>query len=99
MNRIVLLAGCFTASLLSGACAAGSQKAPQVDVVNGTFAGVYLPTYEQEAFLGMHYAQDTSGQQRFRRPKYIDEKWSGVRDAIKYTPAVSLFIPVPWRRF
>lgn len=57
---------------------------PTVTVLNGTYAGLYLPTFEQDLFLGMPYAQDTSAENRFRVPQALNETWTGTRTAKQY---------------
>lgn len=57
---------------------------PTVTVLNGTYEGVYLPTYNQDVFLGMPFAQDTGGQNRFRVPQALNTTWNGTREAKQY---------------
>lgn len=60
---------------------------PTVTVRNGTYAGVSLPTFKQDAFLGIPYAQDTGGHNRFRVPQALNTTWTGVRTAQNYSNA------------
>lgn len=60
---------------------------PHVTVLNGTYAGVYLPAFNQDVFLGMLYAQNTSGENRFRIPQSLTETWQGARSAKEYGDA------------
>lgn len=80
MARPVLL------GLLAGLATLSSAE-PLVSLRNGTYAGLSLPQYEQEVFLGIPYAQDTGGENRFRIPQSLTETWDGVRDAKAYSPA------------
>lgn len=60
---------------------------PRVTILNGTYSGLYLPNFQQDLFLGMPYAQDTGGQNRFRIPQSLTEAWNGTRAATWYGPA------------
>lgn len=60
---------------------------PTVSLINGTYEGRYLSTFNQDVFLGIPYAQDTSGQNRFRIPQSLNETWSGTRPATNYSNA------------
>lgn len=61
-----------------GSTAARLTRAdPVVTLTNGSYEGLYLPSFEQDIFLGVPYAQDTGGQNRFRVPQSLNETWSG----------------------
>ncbi|KAH8884135.1 alpha/beta-hydrolase [Thozetella sp. PMI_491] len=60
---------------------------PTVTVLNGTYAGLHLPQFGQDVFLGIPYAQDTGGENRFRIPQALDASWEGIRDAKIYGDA------------
>ncbi|KAI0444985.1 alpha/beta-hydrolase [Xylaria telfairii] len=60
------------------------SKAPTVKTVNGTYEGLYLPDWNQDAFLGIPYAQPPVGQLRYRRPLSVNESFSGIRNATQY---------------
>ncbi|KAH7039810.1 Alpha/Beta hydrolase protein [Microdochium trichocladiopsis] len=68
----------------SASCQPTTSTAPTAKVRNGTYAGVSLSGFKQDAFLGMPYAQDTGGQNRFRVPQALNTSWSGVRTAQNY---------------
>ncbi|KAF2502928.1 alpha/beta-hydrolase [Lophium mytilinum] len=57
---------------------------PIVKVINGSYSGLFLPEFKQELFLGIPYAQDTGGQNRFLIPQGLNESWEGVRAAKQY---------------
>ncbi|KAI4703027.1 hypothetical protein J4E81_001904 [Alternaria sp. BMP 2799] len=57
---------------------------PTVTVLNGTYEGVHLPSFNQDIFLGIPYAQDTGGQNRFRIPQSLNTTWNGTRPAKSY---------------
>lgn len=60
---------------------------PIVTVKNGSYSGLHLPQFSQDVFLGMPYAQDTGGQNRFRIPQSLTESWNGTRAAKNYSDA------------
>lgn len=57
---------------------------PHVTVLNGTYAGLHSPAFQQDLFLGMPYAQDTGGENRFRIPQALNESWQDIRSAKQY---------------
>ncbi|OTB03037.1 hypothetical protein M426DRAFT_61060 [Hypoxylon sp. CI-4A] len=59
---------------------------PVVVLNNGSYEGLYLPDFDQDIFLGIPYAQDTSGPNRFRIPQSLDKTWEGTRAAKAYGP-------------
>ncbi|KAI1386922.1 alpha/beta-hydrolase [Hypoxylon trugodes] len=65
---------------------AGTVANPVVAVRNGSYEGLYLPAFDQDIFLGIPYAQDTGGANRFRIPQSLDETWDGIRNAKAYGP-------------
>ncbi|KAI1124764.1 alpha/beta-hydrolase [Nemania abortiva] len=72
------------ALLLSNLTAALSLKTPTAKTVNGTYEGLYLSDWKQDAFLGMPYAQPPVGQLRYRRPLPVNESFTEVRKATQY---------------
>ncbi|KAI0908810.1 lipase [Ustulina deusta] len=61
-----------------------NSQGPTVKTTNGTYGGLYLPDWNQDAFLGMPYAQPPVGQLRYRRPLSVNESFDGVRRATRY---------------
>ncbi|KAI1076742.1 alpha/beta-hydrolase [Whalleya microplaca] len=57
---------------------------PVVSVKNGSYEGLHLPGFNQDLFLGIPYAQDTGGANRFRVPQALNETWNGTREAKAY---------------
>jgi len=87
MKPHVLLAG--TVGLLSDLASASAPEEyhsgpPKATVSNGTYEGLYLSDWNQDAFLGMPYAQPPVGQLRYRWPLPINESFNGVRKATQY---------------
>ncbi len=58
-----------------------------VTVRNGTYAGLSLLSFNQDAFLGVPYAQDAGGLNRFRVPQALNTTWTGTRNAKNYSRA------------
>ncbi|KAF2467248.1 alpha/beta-hydrolase [Lindgomyces ingoldianus] len=80
------------ATLLFATCASAAD--PTVTVLNGTYEGLYLPSFDQDVFLGIPYAQNTGGQNRFRIPQSLNTTWNGTRAAKEYGNACPDFTPV-----
>ncbi|KAJ5793531.1 Carboxylesterase type B [Penicillium paradoxum] len=58
---------------------------PTVTVRNGTYTGVHNPTYDQDFFLGIPYAQQPVGDLRFTVPHSLNASWEDARDATRYS--------------
>jgi acetylcholinesterase len=77
---------------LSGALAllalcASAAAAPTATVKNGTYMGLAVPSFKQEHFLGMPYAQQPLPPDlRLRSPRSLNSSWTGARDAMAYSP-------------
>lgn len=54
---------------------------PTAQTRNGTYRGVHLPSWDQDAFLGVPYAQPPVGDARFRWPRSLNESFEGTREA------------------
>ncbi|GAA5865148.1 hypothetical protein JCM3774_002148 [Rhodotorula dairenensis] len=60
---------------------------PSVTIKNGTVTGAYLPTFEQDAFLGIPFAQPPVGDLRLRRPQGLNRTFlGGAYEATEYSP-------------
>jgi acetylcholinesterase len=60
---------------------------PTATVKNGTYAGVSVPSFKQELFLGMPFAQQpVPPLLRLHAPLSLNTSWHGVRDAKTYSP-------------
>lgn len=92
---LIPLASAFPSSSVSSITSANfssssSFSAPLAATRNGTYAGIHLPVYSQDIFLGIPYAASTEGSNRFRPPRALDTTWDGVRAAFSYGPRVQM---------
>ncbi|TAQ86582.1 hypothetical protein B7494_g5091 [Chlorociboria aeruginascens] len=84
--------GCLTLAWLLFGCTSSSipryetNTCPTVQVLNGTYTGVFNPSYNQDMFLGMPYAQPPIGEYRLAVPKSLNSSWEGTRNATEYSP-------------
>jgi carboxylesterase type B len=62
-----------------------SSSAPRVTVLNGSITGVHLSSYNQDAFLGVPFAQAPVGTLRFRNPEPFNETYNDF-SAQAYAP-------------
>lgn len=61
-----------------------NNSAPLATTKNGTYQGRHLPGWDQDAFLGLPYAQPPVGDLRFRWPRSLNSSFDGIRDASEY---------------
>lgn len=78
-----LRSGLLLLSALAGIGLANGE-APTADTKNGTYEGAYLSDWDQDAFLGMPFAQPPVGQLRWKWPQSINTSFEGVRNATQY---------------
>jgi carboxylesterase type B len=64
-----------------GICHTAIAQGPLVATVNGTYRGAQLASWDQEAFLGIPFAQPPVKDLRWRWPQSLNESFSEVRDA------------------
>ncbi|EXJ73619.1 triacylglycerol lipase [Cladophialophora psammophila CBS 110553] len=62
-------------------------KSPTATVRNGSYYGLHNPTYNQDLFLGMPFAQPPTGDLRFRNPVSLNTSWTGNKNATQYSYA------------
>jgi carboxylesterase type B len=83
--RVLIFAGVLLLHLVARRYfSSAAATEPQVTVRNGTYEGVYSRHFHQDFFLGIPYAQDTGGANRFRVPQPLNSSWSEVRPAKQY---------------
>ncbi|KAA8898990.1 hypothetical protein TRICI_006414 [Trichomonascus ciferrii] len=71
----------FVALLFTGVV---NGEEPLAQTSNGPYKGAYLPEFDQDAFLGIPYAQPPVGELRFEPAKEVSETWGEVRNATVY---------------
>jgi carboxylesterase type B len=64
-----------------GIVQAVSAESPTATTVNGTYQGRHLTSWDQDAFLGIPFAQPPTGPLRWRWPTSLNQSFSEVRDA------------------
>ncbi|KFG77662.1 putative extracellular lipase [Metarhizium anisopliae] len=57
---------------------------PAVHIRNGTVVGKYIESHNQDAFLGIPFAQPPIGDLRFNAPQSISEGWKSPLNATAY---------------
>ncbi|KAK7987426.1 phosphoglycerate mutase-like protein [Apiospora arundinis] len=83
-NNLLRLLGLIGISLPYITAAGNVDSAPRAQTINGTYEGLHLPDWDQDAFLGMPFAQPPIGPLRWRWPQSIDASFAGVRNATAY---------------
>lgn len=88
--NITTLASLLLTALAVGGSAQSNMtlgsSPPTARTLNGTYAGRYLPKYDQDVFLGVPYAQPPLGDLRFANPRSLNTSFPGARNATEYAP-------------
>ncbi|OQV05819.1 hypothetical protein CLAIMM_10489 [Cladophialophora immunda] len=87
MSRVLCLllgSALWASSSQAALIARQTGQAPTIKVKNGSYYGVYQPTYDQDLFLGMPFAQPPLGDLRFNLPKSLNTTWTASRNATQY---------------
>lgn len=82
----LLLTGAVVLLGASGVLA-GSKRGvsgPTVTIQNGTIVGKHIESYNQDAFLGVPFAQPPVGNLRFNAPQPINQTWTTSLSATEY---------------
>jgi carboxylesterase type B len=58
-----------------------ANNIPTANTKNGTYQGLEIPAFAQEAFYGIPYAEAPVGDLRLRRSVPFNQSWSGERNA------------------
>jgi Carboxylesterase family len=80
-------------TVLAVAVGLANASPPTATTDKGIYAGEHLPTFNQDRFIGIRYAQVPTGSLRFRPPKPLNESWSGQRTAVDYGNSCYAFGP------
>jgi triacylglycerol lipase len=83
-SLIFPLALLFFSDTSSGVFITRQSGSPSVTVKNGSYHGTQNPTYAQDLFLGMPFAQPPVGDLRFRNPVSLNTTWTGSKNATQY---------------
>lgn len=66
---------------IAGICHTVAANGPLVTILNGTYQGAQLAAWNQDAFLGIPFAQPPVKDLRWRWPQSLNESFTEVRDA------------------
>ncbi|WXC63695.1 hypothetical protein SNK03_009509 [Fusarium graminearum] len=61
-----------------------SAASPKAHTLNGTYTGKHLSGWDQDAFLGIPYAQPPTGNLRFKWPQSLNTSFDEERTATEY---------------
>ena len=65
-----------------------NTSTPSAQILNGTVVGKYIEGFDQDAFLGIRYAQPPVGSKRFMNPVSLNSKFDGdTFEATEYSDA------------
>lgn len=84
--HLLLVAGAATIKGASIIQERATTAAPQVNLKNGTIIGSHISSYNQDAFLGIPFAQPPTGQLRFSLPQPVKGGWDSPLKTQSYPP-------------
>jgi len=61
-----------------------SAASPKAKTLNGTYIGKHVSSWNQDAFLGIPYAQPPTGDLRFKWPQSLSASFDEERTATEY---------------
>jgi hypothetical protein len=85
LSRLYLVCLAFTVREVVGV-SVPSPNTPIATVRNGTLQGLYNAQYHQDFFLGIPFAQPPLESLRYNLPHSLNTSWSGIKDALEYSP-------------
>jgi carboxylesterase type B len=71
----------YLLSFMGHVLTSSAVPSPIVHTINGTYEGLRIPSFNQEAFYGIPYAQSPVGDLRLRKSLPYNQSWSGIRNA------------------
>ena len=80
----VLFAFFSLSEVAEGALLSRQSSSPSVTIKNGSYHGLHNPTYNQDFFLGMPFAQPPVGDLRLRNPVPLNTTWTNSKNATQY---------------
>lgn len=84
-----LLSCILAATAAAGTALPNSRRdasPPTVELASGAYYGLHKPSYNQDEFLGIPYAQPPLGALRLSPPQPLNETWDSPRNATEYSP-------------
>ncbi|KAJ3550254.1 hypothetical protein NM208_g58 [Fusarium decemcellulare] len=76
--------GYFLLTAASAVDTVSGLSTPKARTLNGTYVGKHLPSWKQDSFLGIPYAQPPTGSRRFRWPESLKDSFDEEREATEY---------------
>lgn len=84
-SNIVITLSCAVANAIPSHIGK-SHPSPKVTIQNGTIEGLSIPSYDQEAFLSIPFAEPPIGNRRFFPPQYLRRSWERTLQTKAYPP-------------
>lgn len=85
LSSCAAFALCASASVLPARIVSRAPSgAPVASTKNGSYYGKHNPTYDQDFFLGIPFAQPPLQDLRFANPEPLDLSWTGALPATNY---------------